>query len=63
LSENERVVSAERGSPVKKLVVVLSDIGGQYRGEKCGVYKVHTLKVLQQICNGLSLVFQEQRFI
>jgi hypothetical protein len=58
LSENERVVSAARGEPVKKFVVVRST-GSLLSDGKMGSGRALTFKVLKKISYCLSLVLEK----
>jgi hypothetical protein len=57
LSENERVVSAARGEPVKKFVVVRST--GSLLSDGMGSGRALTFKVLKKISYCLSLVLEK----
>lgn len=68
LSENESVVRAERGEPVKKLVVVRSvarriENDAAEKSDTEHFFQERTLEVLEQIRDGLPLVLQQQGLI
>ena len=70
LSEKESVVNAARGESRKKSVVVRSVALGRAEQDEMlfhvrreGVHGLRTFQVLKEICHGLPLVLQQQRFV
>lgn len=63
LSLNASVVSDARGDPWKKFVVLRSGAQGQRRGASIRVELALTLEMMQQLRDGFTLRFKQERLV